>query len=752
MKRDSPGYIAVCAVALLAALAAALWTLWPVYESPRFIIAIVAGLVGGALVAVPAALLRWSSPVVIGLSALMLVLIGVPVAVPDKALWGVLPTLDGLVDLLAGVALGWRQLLTIAIPVGSYQALLVPAFVLGLAGSVIALSLALRAREPHTAALVPLAVFVIGIAFGPSVPVRPWLVPIVLAVILLLWLVWLRLQRRVWALHTLSGSDAHNALGVQRLAAAAVVLALASVGAVGAAAALPAGPERNVLRTSADIPFDPRTLVSPLSGFRSYWQAPLSDELLFTVDGVPTGALVQLATLDTYDGVVYTVGSAAVLSESGQFTRVPTGIDRVADASGLLLADVQVEGYRGYWLPTAGALQAIEFAGPRASELGDSFYLNDVTGSAVVTAGLTSGDRYTMLSRLPVQSVALADLAPGSAAVPAPRLIPDALTARLEEYVRGIESPGERLQAMLDGLAQDGYLSHGVGADEAASRSGHGADRLVQLMTDPIMIGDGEQYAAAAALMAIELGFPARVVFGFVPDGGTIHGHDVAAWIEVNTAQAGWVAIDPNPRPRELPAEPPQENDSVSRPQTIVPPPVSDNETSDRPQIPETAQEDQQRPNPVLVVLLGVLRVAGWVLTAAALILAPFAAVIAAKLRRRRLRRNAPTVPDRIAGGWREFEDAVVDRGLELAPNSTRSEVAGVTGRQQAAVLAAVADHATFSPDRVDEQDAENVWRAVDDLTAALDDDRTRWQRLRARVSLRSLGGARGVVPVRRRS
>ncbi len=65
-------------------------------------------------------------------------------------------------------------------------------------------------------------------------------------------------------------------------------------------------------------------------------------------------------------------------------------------------------------------------------------------------------------------------------------------------------------------------------------------------------------------------------------------------------------------------------------------------------------------------------------------------------------------------------------------------------GRAQAGVLAAVADHAMFSPDPLHDHEAESVWRVVDDLTASLDDDLSWWERLRARVSLRSLSrGAR---------
>jgi hypothetical protein len=64
-----------------------------------------------------------------------------------------------------------------------------------------------------------------------------------------------------------------------------------------------------------------------------------------------------------------------------------------------------------------------------------------------------------------------------------------------------------------------------------------------------------------------------------------------------------------------------------------------------------------------------------------------------------------------------------------------------VTGAVQAQVLAAVADRAVFSPDEAPVTDAETVWRAVDDLRASLDDGLTRWERVKARISLRSLGG-----------
>src|SRR5690606_9723078 len=156
-------------------------------------------------------------------------------------------------------------------------------------------------------------------------------------------------------------------------------------------------------------------------------------------------------------------------------------------------------------------------------------------------------------------------LAPGTAVVPEATAVPDELTVVLDAWVRDAETPGERLTAMLTRMSTDGYISHG-GTDEPLSRSGHGADRLEELLTASRMIGDEEQYAVTAALMARAIGFPSRVVFGFAPENGStrVVGSDVSAWIEVDTAQQGWVAIDPTPPVRQIPEEEPEDPAQVA--------------------------------------------------------------------------------------------------------------------------------------------------------------------------------------------
>ncbi|MGV8896584.1 MAG: transglutaminaseTgpA domain-containing protein [Rhodoglobus sp.] len=751
--RATPLFVVVNVAMFWLATAIAATALWPIYRSVALLVLVGVALAVGTIIAVLGAYFRWPSPVVMLSTVVTFLLIGVPLAVPAKAQYGVLPTLDGLLDLVTGVALGWKQLLTITLPVGEYQALLVPALVLILVATVIGVSVALRSKRGEVAVLLPVLVFLVATAFGPKFPDRPLVTPIALLAVVLLWLVWFRWYRRRVAIRSLltqsksavtSGRVPDSGFAGWRTAiSAAVIIAVASAAAVGAATVVPPSADRTVLRTAIVQPFDPRDYVSPLSGFRSYWQPALSNTTLFEVSGLSEGGRIRLATLDTYNGVVYSVGSDRVMSQSGSFTRVPSQFDQSAVDGTEETLDITINAYSGVWLPTVGKFESVDFTGSDADDLRDGFYYNNVSGTAAIVGGLSSGDAYSLTAIIPVQpsESELASLDPGPALVPRPRDVPEELTAIVEEYTTGIAGAGDRLMAAIEGLQSDGYISHGVNADEPTSRSGHAADRISQLFTDPRMIGDSEQYAVAAALMASDIGFPSRVVLGFVPQGQRVTGADVSAWIEINTVQFGWVTIDPNPPIRDIPEEIPEERSQIARPQTIVPPPVVESESIDKQVTPDTQQERAPDVNLVLQAVLAVLRVLGWVALAASIVLAPFIVIVAAKVRRRRLRRRARTPIQRISGGWQEFENAVIDHGLTPAPSSTRSEFASVAGGVQSEVLAAIADRANFAPDDASRLDADNVWHAVDELRASLDDGLSRWQRLKAKISLRSLGG-----------
>lgn len=750
----TPGFVITTVVFAWLALAVAVTPWWPVYQDGRFVLAVGGAIVLGTLSAVLGALLRWPSWLVLLVTAALFLSSGVQFAVPSQTLdGGLVPTVTGLRTLIAEVALGWRQLLTITIPVGDYQALLVPLYASVLSATTLALSLALRVRWGELAALPVLAVFVLGIAFGPDAGAVA--LPFTLAEIgiVLLWLVWRRAVRRRAAIRRLSARTraagepvpprSERSLTARSVAGATVILLIASVASVAAAQAVPPGRDRAVLRTGVQLPFQPRDYPSPLSSFRSYLKGASAEATVMTVRGMPAGGLIRVATLDAYDGVVYAVASGGADGASGTFTRVPTSVDQSRVAGERIRVDVRVGAYSGVWVPTVGELERVDFEGENATRLRDAFYFNRATGTAAVIGGIRRGDAYRTSAVQPPR-LALGELTratPGAAPVPSIAAAPDALSVKLESYDQGVEGAGAQLVAAIEGLRREGYISHGLRAEEPPSRSGHAADRITELVSAPRMIGDAEQYSVAAALMARQLGFPARVVFGFAPQGeGTVQvrGRDVSAWIEVNTSQAGWVAIDPVPPVRPIPDELPEQPTQISRPQTPVEPPPEEPQNREAPSPPDSTRSDDTQQDPVLVALLAGLRVAASVLAVAGLIALPLVAVVAVKGIRRLRRRHGPPAR-RITAAWDEFRDEAVDYGYAPAVSATRFEFAEQIGLEQPKTLAAVVDRAVFAPGSPGRSDADRIWMALDEISDSLGRGLTRSQRFRARVSLRSL-------------
>ncbi|NII39615.1 hypothetical protein E9228_000234 [Curtobacterium flaccumfaciens] len=745
------------AVWLLVALASVAW--WPIHRDAAMVSAGITAVVVGSVVALLGAGMRLPSAVVAIATVVGFAATGVPAAVPGAA-DGPLPTVPGLAALFSGVALGWRQLLTISLPVGSYEALLVPYFVSVLLVTVVGVTVATRASRPELASLPALALFVTGVVFGPTrLETSVWL-GVVLAGVSLVWALTVRHLRRASAVAATTGARVPVMRAVVRPAlVGTATIAAAAVVAAGLGVVVPPSGARTVARSDVVKPFDPRDQVSPLSGFRAYREPDRVDRPQLTVTGLPTGGFVRIATLDTYDGVVYRVGGPDGDSASGSFERVPTTVDTRGVRGTTVRVGVTVDGYRGVWLPTVGDLSAVTFRGRDADRERTAFFYNRSTGTAAVVDGVTDRTRYTLSAVLPEQPSAeeLAVARPGDAVVPTPRAVPAAVRDTVRADTGADSGPGEQLLAVLQALVRDGYVSHGVG-DDRPSRSGHGADRITQLLTAVPMVGDQEQYAVAAALMAQEIGFPARVVLGFAAGGDsgaersgpassgssssdstTFRGSDVTARIEVDTAQWGWVMLDPNPAVRTIPDESDQTPQPVTRPETVVPPPPAEQLDQDQ-QTPPQADRDTPPTQPAwLQVLLAVLPWALGVLGLLALVLLPLATIVLVKRLRRRRRRRAPVARTRVVGAWDEYRDALLDGGHPVDATATRREVGAAAPGDAGVVIAADADAAVFGPTDVDHATADRTWAAADGAIAGLRVGRGRRARLRAATSLRSL-------------
>ncbi|PZE39620.1 transglutaminase domain-containing protein [Curtobacterium sp. MCPF17_031] len=740
------------AVWLLVALASTAW--WPIHRDASMVSAGATAVVVGSVMALLGAGMRLPAAVVSIATVVGFAATGVPAAVPGAA-DGPLPTVPGLVDLFSGVALGWRQLLTISLPVGSYEALLVPYFVSVLLVTVVGVSIATRASRPELASLPALALFVTGTVFGPTrLETSVWL-GVLLAGIALVWALTVRHLRRAATVAATTGTRIPIARAVVRPAlVGTATIAAAAVVATGLGFVAPPAGTRTVARSGVVKPFDPRDQVSPLSGFRAYEERGRAEQPQLTVTGLPAGGFMRIATLDSYDGVVYRVGGPDGDAASGSFERVPTAVDTRDVRGAAVRVAVTVDGYRGVWLPTVGELTSVSFRGPDADRERTAFFYNRSTGTAAVVDGVSDRTRYTLSAVLPEQPTEdeLRDARPGDAVVPTPRDVPAAVQDAVGADSDADTSDGAQLLAALQALQRNGYVSHGVG-DDRPSRSGHGADRITELLTAVPMVGDQEQYAVAAALMAQEIGFPARVVLGFAPGGDsgagdttsgattgrtTFRGSDVTARIEVDTAQWGWVMLDPNPAVREIPDQSDQTPQPVTRPETVVPPPPAQQLDQDE-QTPPQADRDTPPTQPVwLQILLAVLPWALGVLGLLALVLLPIATVVLAKRLRRRRRRRAPDPRARVVGAWDEYRDALLDGGHDVAPSATRREVGAAAPGEAGAGIAADADAAVFGPSDVDDAVADRTWAAADGAIAALRAGRGRRDRFRAATSLRS--------------
>lgn len=746
VRRSPPtGRLVVVALFSIATIVSGAATFWPTYASGQFVITVAVTVVAGTAIGIAGAAFRWPSAIVVLLTLAAFLVLGVPLAVPQSALFGWLPTVDGLVGLLAGSALSWKQLITVSTPVGSYEALLTPVFLLVLLASVVAPTLALRARWPRLAVVPAVVVFVAGICLGPVYVEWPVVAASALFVSVVVWLIWFQRRQRVEHLRLLASGRSARRFRPAMLGTVAVLAVAVAVGTAITVVA-PAVATRDVLRSSVQQPFDPRAYPSPLSGFRNNFTDDAASEPLLTVEGLGPDRRIRIATLDTYNGVVYSVGSDGVTSGSGSFSRVPYRYDQSSVRGTEETLDVRVAGYSDVWVPSDGMLEDIAFSGPRAAALRESLLYNDVSGTLVTTAGLSAGDRYrvdvVVAPLVPAQALAAAK--PGSATLPKLTGVPDALDTFIERNSSATAPAGNRLADTLEALARDGYVSHGQ-PGEPTSRSGHGQDRIAELFTSTPMVGDQEQYAVAAALIARRLGFPARVAVGYVApeDAGsavTFTGADASAWIEVDLRSQGWVTVNPNPEPRPVPESERETETKIIRPQTIVDPPPDDDPLRRDTTVQSDSEEAKRADDSFWAIVLGILASLGIGVGALAVVLAPLAAIVAAKARRRALRRAAPSPREQVVGGWSELADAALDFGYDPPSGATRSEFADELGSPGALVVATAADRAVFSRKHPSEDDAERLWTTVIELRKGLGEGRSRWERLRAALSLRSLG------------
>jgi hypothetical protein len=784
-----------------AAIATAL--AWPIYESVRVVlIGVVATLLGVGLVVLRERLRRpfWMLALAVVAAYLLVV---VPLAIP-AALSSPLRVLRGLGDGIVGVVVGWKQVLTLTLPLGEYQAVLVPFLVVMLLGTVFATLLVVRGSKRAVFAVpVVMLMSVFGLVFGSSdtgqplrlgalvVPApRETLLAILLVVVSLVWLVGRARMARVRALRVVQASTAGVSQGSQskwmaaRRQALGVVLVVGAVGGGLAIAPAAAGwVPREALREAVDPLLIVQKQASPLGGYRAWFDAANYHQTLFTVTGDTTGIdRVRIATLGDYDGEVFRAGD-----QDGDPLFARLAGDGAAGGSSLTVTIG--EGYSGVWVPVPGTIDAAPgFSGAKAEALTDGFYVSRSDAAAVDVAeradggyGLEVGDSYRVDARPSAAGTELGDARGGQP------LVAESDYPEMAEWVEAQEVPrtGDGLAELVTRLRERGYLSHSLSDGDSAapwiadlqatsgyafqsSYAGHSTARIEQLFADladqqriagpdaadeilVAAVGDDEQFAAAAAVLARYFGFDSRVVVGarlatdedapsVAPcEGGVCTGANVTAWVEVRAADGTWATLDASPQyavtpidvteGEQLPENPtvPQESST----DVLDPPPAQRDDS-------EGSTADDALDSDWFAALLPILLAVGTGVLAVFLLLLPLLFLFLIKRLRRNRRRNEPVPEVRVVGAWDELVDSYVDHRIAVPTGASRQSIAAAVGRPQAIALAAAVDAAVFAEHPPTRESADAAWALVDEERAGLTESSTLFDRLKAAVNLAS--------------
>ena len=703
----------------------------------------------------------------------------------------VVPTVESVRELADAAIRGWSRLLTVLPPAGRTGNLMAIPYLLGLVATVTAYAVARRVTRAWAPLGVPVVVLALSILFGTDQPASLLIQGGGFAA---LWVGWyaarVRRVRRVMA-----SSSAYRTL-----AGSATVLVVALAGGLVTGPHLPLANarDRQILRDHVEPPFDPRAYPSPLSQFRRYalpGTGRLRDTVLFTADGVPAGALIRIATMDAYDGTVWSVstgatgatsGGGAATDGSGAFQRVGERIPTTQPGTAASVT-VRVGALGTVWMPEVGVVTQARFDGEAAVELGETFRYNRATGTAVAgirpagaARGLRPGDGYRLDVVVPSTAVLPTRLDPAALAAAAPLAVTlpdlgvtadslDPVKAKAADLAGDQPSPYLRARALEKAL-QQGYLSDGAPGQQP-SDAGHYLARLDDMLGSPeALAGDAEQYAALMGIMLRGLGIPSRVVLGVRPPstavssgvaassgvreikGREIKGRDITAWVEVGLQGVGWVPMFPTPvvDRQQLAHQPrPLQNPQVKDPPKVVPLPPSDADVLGSGTDPQTRAPEPTAPNRWgRIALIAGVAVGGPILV----VLLIAAALIAVKARRRARRRRSGTSSTRIAAGWWEIVDLSLDVGTPAPPpGGTRRETAALLAppfahrdvhsdaHPDAEGLARRADAAVFAPGEPGEDVVLAYWAEVDTMRVTWLRSLSFVRRARVLTSFRSL-------------
>jgi len=235
--------------------------------------------------------------------------------------------------------------------------------------------------------------------------------------------------------------------------------------------------------------------------------------------------------------------------------------------------------------------------------------------------------------------------------------------------------------------------------------------------------GTPEQYATLVALVARQLGVPARISTGFrlaapgqsLPAGS----HEVSTahawtWVEIPIVGEGWVVLDAAPGQYGSPQQQPSVGATTSPLPTATPTQNTQLEHGNNGNAVAPKSKVPREATATRGWVLGVV-IAAIVLLVAALL----GALLLRKPVRARARRREPDPGARVLGAWAESIDRLTEAGLPPLDSLTNTEIAAVAREQfgevpgeAAGVLGRAATAVVYNPRaQFTDEDAANAWR-----------------------------------------
>ncbi|MDO4256880.1 MAG: DUF3488 and transglutaminase-like domain-containing protein [Kocuria sp.] len=370
---------------------------------------------------------------------------------------------------------------------------------------------------------------------------------------------------------------------------------------------------------------------------------------------------------------------------------------------------VTFDQYDEHWLPAPYAPVGVAGLG----EQGWAWNPQDLSVHSESTG--MSGASYTVTSTTPQATPETLRRAPSASSDDAmkdylklPRDRPQALADAARDVTQGAGTDYDRALALQNHLRRDFHYDVNAPLAQGYDAGGMGSlEKFMQTRT-----GYSGHFAPAMALMARELGIPARVAVGYLPTAATVDANggssytvgtgDSHAWPELYFENVGWVRFEPTPGVPSTPdyapdsgqdasaGSSPSPGESASGTSSDAQPSDSQSQGSqsaDEPsQQPSTPGADQQSPDAqpseegapedqrpaTLVVPWWAL--AGGVVVVVLLVLA----ALPRWLRRRRRRARIAALQDknlppqrRANAAWDEFLALAADHGVTARPSDT---------------------------------------------------------------------------------